>query len=530
MRKVTFVLMTAAISAPAGTAMAATYQVGPSRSLTSLHQVESILQPGDIVEVDGDATYTGDIHIRPASAGTESQKITIRGVIVNGKRPVISGGQSYGIVLHGNHTVFENFEVTGAQGACIIDKAHDLTLRNLHVHDCPGQGILGMDADAGDQTIEFSEIDHCGSELYDHQIYLANDETLYPNARMRVQFNWIHDGNGGNDLKSRASRNEIYGNWIESPHYHILDLIGADGQDQWLAREDSDVVGNVLIQTSAYQIARIGGDGTGASQGRYRFAYNTIVASSSQSMLFRAIDEIESVAIHDNVFVVPDGGAPNLIDTSEAVWTTGSPQLAAQNNFVQSGISLPPFFSGSMQGADAGFVDPTHGDFTPKPDSPLVDGGTTGLGPTNYEVPNALAVPTFVPPARFVPQDLVPIARPTDGSPDIGAYEVASAVVDPGEGGAGAGGSGAGGAGAGNPGDSPDPIDEGNGGVGSGGDDASGGGDGSPLDPNGPAGGLIGGCSASGKDGAGTTALSGMALAVAMGLFARRRRASSVAK
>lgn len=524
MRKGTFVLMTAAICAPAGTAMAATYQVGPSRSLTSLQQVEAILQPGDVVEVDGDATYPGDIHIRPSSAGTESQKIVIRGVIVNGKRPVISGGQSYGIVLHGNHTVFENFEVTGSQGACIIDKAHDLTLRNLHVHDCPGQGILGMDNDAGDQTIEFSEIDHCGSELYDHQIYLANDETLYPNARMRVQFNWIHDGNGGNDLKSRASRNEIYGNWIESPHYHILDLIGADGQDQWLAREDSDVVGNVLIQTSEYQIARIGGDGTGASQGRYRFAYNTIVASSSQSMLFRAIDEIESVAIHDNVFVLPNGGAPTLIDTSEAIWTSGSPQLAAQNNFVQAGIELPAFFTGSMQGADAGFVDALNGNFTPTAESPLVDGGSTGTGPSSYEVPNALSVPTFVPPARFVPQDLVPIARPTDGSPDIGAYEVASSVVDPGAGGAGAGGGSSNGGGPSGGDGSPDPIDEGHGGNGTGGD-ASGGGDGSLLDPNGPGGGFIGGCSATGQSpGTTTTGLGAAALALAMGLVARRRR------
>jgi hypothetical protein len=42
------------------------------------------------VEVDGNATYPGDlIFTRP---GTSVNKITIRGIRVNGLRPVISGG------------------------------------------------------------------------------------------------------------------------------------------------------------------------------------------------------------------------------------------------------------------------------------------------------------------------------------------------------------------------------------------------------------------------------------------------------
>jgi len=36
----------------------------------------------------------------------------------------------------------------------------------------------------------------------------------------------VHDGNGGNGVKSRAERNEIYYNWIEGSLYHELELIG----------------------------------------------------------------------------------------------------------------------------------------------------------------------------------------------------------------------------------------------------------------------------------------------------------------
>ena len=38
-------------------ASAATYQVGPSRAITQLEELEDSLQPGDVVELDGDGTY-----------------------------------------------------------------------------------------------------------------------------------------------------------------------------------------------------------------------------------------------------------------------------------------------------------------------------------------------------------------------------------------------------------------------------------------------------------------------------------------
>ena len=411
-------------------ARAETYQVGPDKPYQSIDQVVDDLEPGDVVEVDGDATYSGDIHVRPASSGTPQQRIRLRGIRKNGKRPVISGGSQFGIVLNGSHFVFEGFEVTGASGFCVVHKGNDVTIRDVSVHDCPNHGVLGTDSESGSLTMEFVEVYRCGSDLYEHQVYIATDESMYPGSVFRLQHSYIHSANGGNNVKSRAERNEIYNNWIEDPMFHVLDLIGPDGQDPGLAREDSDVVGNVLIQRGDYWVARLGGDGTGATSGRYRFAYNTIILGSPSSAFFLQ-DSIESLAVHDNVFLA-EGGSPQIYVDGDASWV-GGPQLSAERNFVQAGLDAPGFFTGTVSGADPMFVDMAGGNLVPLEASPLRDAGAAGAGPSGFEVPNALAMPEFVPPALGVSADLAPIPRPSDAAPDIGAYEFGT-VITPGPG------------------------------------------------------------------------------------------------
>ena len=95
-----------------------------------------------------------------------------------------------------------------------------------------------------------------------------------------MQHSYVHDANGGNNVKSRAERNEIYFNWVEDALYHELELIGPDpagGSGVAGVREDSDVVGNVLVKEDTFSVVRFGGDGTGETNGRYRFAFNTVV-------------------------------------------------------------------------------------------------------------------------------------------------------------------------------------------------------------------------------------------------------------
>src|ERR1043166_4543971 len=111
-----------------------TYQVGPTRTYTKLQDVAPLLNPGDVVQVDGNATYPGDlIFTRP---GTDINKITITGIRVNGLRPVISGGTNTVEFRLSDHYVFQGFDVTGGSFRGIYHHAHDITLRDCVVHDC----------------------------------------------------------------------------------------------------------------------------------------------------------------------------------------------------------------------------------------------------------------------------------------------------------------------------------------------------------------------------------------------------------
>src|SRR5690606_36360753 len=124
----------------------------------------------------------------------------------------------------------------------------------------------------------------------------------FPGSKLRMEGCWIHDANGGINIKSRAERVELYGNWIEGAQFHELDLVGNQEYPAELVREDSDVVGNVIVKKpgNIYTIARVGGDGTGNSQGRHRFANNTMILSDATQYGFRLGGELESFELHNN--------------------------------------------------------------------------------------------------------------------------------------------------------------------------------------------------------------------------------------
>jgi hypothetical protein len=266
---------------------AATLTVGAGQPYATIASAMQNVRPSDVVEVRGDQSYQGTITFRPEYGGELGRPVTVRGVPVNGRLPVLQGvgtgeWDTMVVLLNASHFVFEGFEVAGGpEQEGIVHKADDVVVRNVVVHGAGSQGLMGTDFDSGSLTLEYSEFYGNGNGMYGHQIYMATDETVYPGSVFRMQFCWVHDAAGGNNVKSRAERNELYYNWIEGALYHELDLIGPDGQDANLAREDSDVVGNVLIKTSEWRIARIGGDGTGNTAGRYRFVNNTMILCPS---------------------------------------------------------------------------------------------------------------------------------------------------------------------------------------------------------------------------------------------------------
>ncbi len=422
---------------PAGIALADTYQVGPGRPYTTLQQVAPLLGPGDRVEVDGGVTYPGDLVF--TQAGTAAQPITVVGLRAGGQRPLIAGGTNtvtfsspWPYTSGADWYVFEGFELTGGSFRCLYHQAANLVVRDTVVHDCPAHGILGADEGSGSLTLEYSEVYRCGNGGSQHQIYMATDEENRPGSVFRMQHCYVHDGLGGNNVKSRAERNEIYSNWVEGGYYHELELIGPDpsvASDP--PREDSDVVGNVLRKVgSTFYVVRFGGDGTGETGGRYRFVNNTVLASSSA--VFRLFDGLESLEAHNNVFLRPDGDGVNLVRTVEAVWTTGSEVIAGSNNWVETGsTNVPAQWTGTLTGADPGFVDLPGLDLHPAGGSPLVDAGTNDpQPPPGFPFPSPLFPPAFEPPSHALQAPGSAVARVAGAAVDIGAFESPALFAD----------------------------------------------------------------------------------------------------
>jgi hypothetical protein len=428
-----FTVLICPLVAVSGTLAAATYPVGPGKPYANLQAVAGLLNPGDIVEVDGNATYAGGVIFgRP---GTAAQPITIRGIRINGNRPVLSGGTNTvtfatpdleDLPSSGSHYLFEGFELTAGSFRCLYHQADDLTVRDVLVHDCPAHGILGADQGSGSLTLERVEVHHCGTGTSQHQIYVATDEVNRPGSVFRMRHCYLHDGNGGNNVKSRAERNEIHYNWIEGALYHELELIGPDpggAPDGWteaLAREDSDVVGNVLWQRNTFFVTRIGGDGTGQSNGRYRFVNNTILAGTSA--VFRVFDGIQAVEMHNNVLCRADGTAPNVIRTADAAWTDGT-QIAGSNNWVRSGsTNIPSQWTGTLTGTSPGFADIASYDLVPGAGSPLINAAEPAPAtPAAFPFPAPHFPPAYRPPKHAAEAAAAP--RAWDCDLDIGALE-----------------------------------------------------------------------------------------------------------
>lgn len=440
-------------------AAAATYTVGSGGQYASLQAAFNAvdLGPGDIVEVAGGVTYdvgSPGIVMGAGDSGAPGNPVVVRGIRVGGQRPILRGGFNTIEFRSSNHVRFEGFEVTGTGDTltgtfrCIYHHAHEVTLRDVLVRDCPRHGILGGDQDTGSLTIEYSEVRNAGSNVGNHAIYMATDEVAYPGAVFRLRHSYVRDSrfddtrDGGNLVKSRAERNEIHYNWLEGAFFHELELIGPDpggapaGWSEGLAREDSDIVGNVIVHTAAFgSILRFGGDATGQTFGRYRFVNNTVVrlGGADTPTVFRLFDGIAALEFHNNVFWREGASSLTLVRGVEADWPGGVVRVRGSNNWVKAGFALnpanlPAVLVGTLTGSSPGFTNVAALDFAPAVGSPLLDAGTTStVTPPDYDLANPLFPPLFQPPPGAALPAGAPIARPPSPPIDIGAFERDSA-------------------------------------------------------------------------------------------------------
>jgi hypothetical protein len=451
-----------------GSAAAATYNVGPTRTHTNLNALFAAvdLAGGDVVEVDGGVIYdvgVPGVVMPEADGGAPGNPVILRGIRVGGQRPHLRGGTNTIEFRLSNHVVFEGFEVSGTGNTstgtfrCVYHHSHDLVIRDAYIHDCPRHGILGADQDSGSLLVEYSEVFNAGSNQGNHAIYMSTDQVAYPGSVFRLQYSWIHDSQfdpsvvGGNLIKSRAERNEIYYNWLEDAFYHELELIGPDpdgvaaGWSDALAREDSDVVGNVIVHTASFgSVLRFGGDGTaggrGESFGRYRVVNNTIVrrnANNDQPTVFRLFEGIDSLELHNNVIWREGASTVTLVRavSGEVQWNTGVAKVTGSNNWIDAGFalnptSIPHTIGTTFTGTDPGFASLASYDLAPAVGSPLLDiGNAAVVSPATYEIASPLFPPARHPPVRALLPVGTAVARTANGVIDIGAFEQA-VVVD----------------------------------------------------------------------------------------------------
>ena len=438
-----------ALAALPALAVAATFTVGSSGDYPDLGTLfdEEDLGPGDVVEVSGGAIYAGDVVMPQDDGGAPGNPVILRGV--GPTRPHLRGGTNTFEFRLSNHVVMEGFEISGSEAdntfRCVYHHAHDIVLRDMLIHDCPRHGVLGADQDSGSLTIEYSEIYNAGSGGGNHLIYMATDEVAYPGAVFRLQHSYLHDSDytdgtdeGGNLIKSRAERNEIYYNWLEGAYYHELELIGPDpfgAHEDWsedLVREDSDVVGNVIVHTSTAfgAVARFGGDATGQSYGRYRFVNNTVIHSGSPDnttpSVFRLFDGIEAVEMHNNVFHRIGPAALRVYRrdiVSEGV--EGDPLVGGSNNWIdEESTSIPDDWIATTFGAVPGLVNIATFDLRPAAGSPLLDAANPAPSAgAAYAIAAPLFPPMRHPPARSKLAPGTVLQRPLTSALDIGAFE-----------------------------------------------------------------------------------------------------------
>ncbi len=424
MRRSPAVALVLSLSMFPAIAWSATYTVGPSgRQYTQLSTVfaNNNINAGDIIEVDGNATYSGNIVVNSDDGGAAGNPVIIRWKRAAGQsRPVLQGGTNTIKFQRSNYVVLEGFEITGGSNTCIFSEAHEITVRDTVIRDCPSHGILAADQNSGSFTLEYSEVRTSGSGTQRHPIYMQSDEVAYPGAVFRMQFNYLHDGNGGNLVKVRHERAEIYYNWLEGSAYQALELIGPDcytQQSGWtptLRREDADIVGNVIVQSGSWANAiRIGGDLNGRSQGRVRLVNNTILFTRSGSanavlvQLGAGSLEMHNNVIHQTsseapaVLVENTGETPYCAPTGTSPWDAGR-KVAGSSNWVKTGTrNVPTEWTGTRNGSDPGLAGIAGWNLRPTASSVLVGNGSNPpVTPSAFPLPSPLSIPLYDPPSR----------------------------------------------------------------------------------------------------------------------------------
>jgi hypothetical protein len=408
-----FALALAAWLAAEVSARAATYQVGPGRPY---HTVGSLpaLSAGDVVEIDP-ATYH-EVK-RWTRAGTAAQPIIVRGV--GAARPIFDATDQNvdGALPHpravfqveADHIILENLEFQNARngnnGAGVrVTGGHHVTVRNCRITRCD----MGLMCDRNrNLLIEASEIVSNGVTLHDgysHNLYLGGESAT-------VRGCYIRDALCGQNFKSRAHYTELLYNYIADSQDGEVGLV--DAAETAAPNSHAVMIGNLIISKArlrgynAGRFIQFGQDCGGQHHGILYAFNNTFIAGDGRIQFLSANATNATIVAHNNVFHGSD----------QIVGTTGG-GISGSNNWLQATATVPAALHESTQGSDPGFVNRAGRDFRLTAASACRDRGLNLLW---YLDGNGATRPGL--PTLEYSSHLQARPRPSDGQPDIGAYE-----------------------------------------------------------------------------------------------------------
>ncbi len=252
---------------------------------------------GDVFEIYP-AVYSGadmQIYVGPnlaydgVGAPDIPRNITIRGITVDGKRPVIvnpPGGASNStlsqglIYIHGVYDkqqklvtpsadiTIENIDIvdspdggSAGKAAVYVNGVKNFTLRNVRIAGFKqhhANGIFATPNNSGTLLLDNVELDsNGGSGGPEHNAYI-NSSDVDPNFTFQVRNSWSHGSFYGHALKSRAQRTIVEGSYLAG-------TAAAPGQQTDTYLLDVPDGGTLIARNNVFVKNRSGNNSNGAS-------------------------------------------------------------------------------------------------------------------------------------------------------------------------------------------------------------------------------------------------------------------------
>ncbi len=419
----------AALTVPAGT-----IQVGPGKPYKTIQAGIDAAVDGDTIEVDA-----GDYPSTAVKIGKSS--LTLKGV---GGRPHLSFSGNIpndkGILVVEVATVhdiiFENLEISGAQGASGNAAAIRFQGKNLTVRDCflhhSQNGILeGNGAVSGSVVlIERTEFAFNGvaDSGYEHNMYISEGVQSFT-----LRYSYSHHAKEGHLVKSRAKENYIIANRI------MDELPVSDGgtTDQSSALIDlpqggrAYVVGNLLHKGANSQNKNaaiwFGGENGNNAPHELYVVNNTYVSATASSTTAMVLGKRAAIVFIANNLSLGDG--VTLLNWQPAESASGR-VFTVVNNYVDDALDKLALFNGATSATadisysvsgnqhlvDALLVDRAGFDWHLMSDSPAINAGVD---------PGTAHGFSLTPTAQYL-HPTQGETRPQIGPLDVGAYEAQS--------------------------------------------------------------------------------------------------------